>query len=139
MFKTLRRNQGRGLCRLCKSHYRLKCLDVDFQKTKLCCLCSVGSGSDTTSDVEFTSWKTEMPNAPLCVLKTQGSKIAHLNIRSLPKKIDEKRLFLQRCRNIGIFTLNETWLTERLPADVQSINQSINYIYPRIYSVALKC
>ena len=110
MFKTLRRNQGRGLCRLRKSH-----LDVDFEKTKLCSLCS---GSETTSDVEFTSWKTEMPNAPLGVLKTRGLKIAHLNIRSLPKKIDEKRLFLQRCRDIGIFTLNETWLNERLPTDV---------------------
>ena len=126
MFKTLRRNRDRGLCRLCKSHYHLKCLDVDFEKTKPCCLCSLGSGSDTTSDVEFTSWKTEMPNALLGVLKTRGLKIAHLNIRSLPKKIDEKRLFLQRCRDIRIFTLNETWLNERLSADVQSINQSIN-------------
>lgn len=83
-----------------------------------CCLCSRGSGSETNSDLEFTSWKIELPNAPLGVLKTRGLKIAHLNIRSLPNKIDELRLFLQRCRGIGILTLNEKWLNERLPTDV---------------------
>ena len=68
--------------------------------------------------VEFTSWKIELPNALLGVLKTRGLKIAHLNIRSLPKKINELRLFLQWRRDIGILTLNEKWLNERLPTDV---------------------
>lgn len=68
--------------------------------------------------VEFTSWKIELPNALLGVLKTWGLKIAHLNIRSLPKKINELRLFLQWRRDIGILTLNEKWLNERLPTDV---------------------
>ena len=48
--KTFRRNQGRGLCRLCKSYYHLKCLDADFKKTKLCCLCSLDSVSEITGD-----------------------------------------------------------------------------------------
>ena len=119
--KTLRRNQGRGLSRLCKSHYHLKCLDVDFEKTKLFCLCSLGSVSEITSYVEFTSPKVELHPDQLNVLKTRGLKIAHLNIRSLPKKIDELRLFLRRCRDIGILTLNETWLYDQLPSDEVAI------------------
>ena len=76
-------------------------------KTKLCCLCSLGSGSEINSDVAFTSSKVELPNALPDVLKTRGLKKAQLNIRSLPKIIDELRLFLQQCRYIGILCLIE--------------------------------
>ena len=64
----------------------LKCLDVDFEKTKMCCLCSLGSVSEITSDVEFTSPKVELHPDLLDVLKTRGLKIAHLNIRVWPRK-----------------------------------------------------
>ena len=45
--------------------------------------------------------------------KEKGLKIVHLNIRSLPKKIDQLRLILGSS-NIDIFTLSETWLHEHL-------------------------
>ena len=71
--------------------------------------------------MEFTSPKVELHPDLLDVLKTRGLKIAHLNIRSLPKKIDELRLFLRRCRDIGILPLNETWLNDQLPSDEVAI------------------
>ena len=96
-------------------------MDVDFEKTKLCCLCSLDSVPEITGDVEFTSPKVELHPDLLDVLKTRGLKTALLNIRSLPKKIDELRLFLRRCRDIGILPLNETWLNDQLPSDEVAI------------------
>ena len=71
--------------------------------------------------MEFTPPKVELHPDLLDVLKTRGLKIAHLNISSLPKKIDELRLFLRRCRDIGILPLNETWLNDQLPSDEVAI------------------
>ena len=38
-----------------------------------------------------------------------GLKIGHLNIRSLPKQLDELRIFLRE-NPFDVFCLNETWL-----------------------------
>ena len=42
-------------------------------------------------------------------LQKPGLKIGHLNIRSLPKHLDELRIFL-RDNHFDLFCLNETWL-----------------------------
>ena len=42
-------------------------------------------------------------------LQKPGLKIGHLNIRSLPKHLDELRIFLQD-NPFDVFCLNETWL-----------------------------
>ena len=42
-------------------------------------------------------------------LQKPGLKIGHLNIRSLPKHLDELRIFLQE-NPFDVFCLNETWL-----------------------------
>lgn len=57
--KTLRRNQGRGLCRLCKSHYHLKRLDVDFEKTTLCWLWNLPPGKLSFQMPYWVFWKPE--------------------------------------------------------------------------------
>ena len=45
--------------------------------------------------------------------RVKGFKIVHLNIRSLPRKIDQLRLILTNS-NIDIFTLSETWLHKKI-------------------------
>lgn len=52
--------------------------NVWMLKTKLCCLCSLGSGSEINSNVEFTLSKVQLPNALTDVLKTRGLKKAQL-------------------------------------------------------------
>ena len=42
-------------------------------------------------------------------LQRPGLKIGHLNIRSLPKHLDELRIFLRE-NPFDVFCLNETWL-----------------------------
>ena len=41
--------------------------------------------------------------------EVKGLKLVHLNVRSLPKKIDQLRLMLRDCK-IDVFTASETWL-----------------------------
>ena len=44
-------------------------------------------------------------------------KLGHINIRSLPSKLDEIRLIL-RDNNIDILCVSETWLTEPISSDI---------------------
>ena len=48
---------------------------------------------------------------------TKGFKIVHLNIRSLPRKIDQLRLILEGS-TIDIMTLSETWLHSKIDAQL---------------------
>ena len=47
--------------------------------------------------------------------------MVHLNIRSLPKKIDQLRVILEGS-NIDIFTLSETWLHDKVDSHMLQIN-----------------
>ena len=53
--------------------------------------------------------------------KVKGFKILHLNVRSLPKKMDQIRLMLLKS-NLEVITLSETWLNN----SVSSISLSLD-------------
>ena len=52
-------------------------------------------------------------------LKVEGSKIACLNVTSLPKHIDEIRLLLYWSREFEILALNETRLDDSIHTTVK--------------------
>ena len=58
--------------------------------------------------------------------KAKGLKIVHLNIRSLPRKIDQLRTILQGS-NIDIVTLSETWLHAKVDSQMIDIQGYISY------------
>ena len=56
--------------------------------------------------------------------QVKGFKAVHLNIRSLPKKIDQLRILLHDS-GIDVFTISETWLKESLNSklfDIEGFN-----------------
>ena len=50
----------------------------------------------------------------------KGFKLVHLNIRSLPKKMDQLRVILEGS-NIDIFTLSETWLHAKIDSQLLQV------------------
>ena len=58
--------------------------------------------------------------------KSKGFNLAHLNIRSLPQKLDQLRLLMQD-KIIDILSLNETFLDEHLKNDDVHINGYVIY------------
>ena len=52
--------------------------------------------------------------------RAKGFKMVHLNIRSLPKKIDQLRSILQ-ASSIDVFTLSETWLHSKIDSQMIDI------------------
>ena len=61
------------------------------------------------------------------------------NVATLSQKINNERSDKEKSCLIAIRKVGE-YLLDTIPIiSTQSINQSINFIYPRIYSVALKC
>ena len=50
----------------------------------------------------------------------KGFKIVRINIRSLPKKIDQLRVILESS-NIDIFTISETWLHNKIDSQLIQI------------------
>ena len=53
----------------------------------------------------------------ISTLKQRGLKIAHQNIGSLPKNIDNLRLVASRCKELNILTLSETWLSDNIKSE----------------------
>ena len=54
------------------------------------------------------------PPKEFCALNAvKGLKLVHMNVRSLPKKIDQLRILLHNS-TIDMLTLSETWLREGL-------------------------
>ena len=51
----------------------------------------------------------------------KGFKLAHLNIRSLPKKVDQLRILVS-LSNIDVITLSETWLKPHLHTGIYDID-----------------
>ena len=66
----------------------------------------------------------------------KGFKIAHLNIRSLVKKMDQLRIMLQDS-NIDVFTLSETWLEKSLCSNLFKIWGYETIRQDRAYSMGL--
>ena len=58
----------------------------------------------------------------------KGLKIAHLNVRSLPKKIDQVRLLMHQSK-IDVLTLSETWLKSHLHQNIFTLE---NYTTHRL-------
>ena len=58
--------------------------------------------------------------------EAKGLKIVHLNVRSLPKKIDQIRLLMSQSK-IDFLTLSETWLKPHLHSDICHLDGYENY------------
>ena len=52
---------------------------------------------------------------------TKGLKIGHLNIRSLPNKIDEVRIIMNE-HHFDILAISETWLSDDIPSETVHIS-----------------
>ena len=68
----------------------------------------------------------------------KGFKIVHLNIRSLPKKIDQLRSILQGS-NIDIITISETWLHSQVDSHLIHILGYTTYRQDRVTLGQGKC
>jgi hypothetical protein len=55
-------------------------------------------------------------------VKSRGLKIAHLNIRSLPSKLDELAVRMTNSKSFDILTLSETWLNPDISEDEINIS-----------------
>ncbi|CAB4012961.1 Hypothetical predicted protein [Paramuricea clavata] len=55
-------------------------------------------------------------------VKSRGLKIAHLNIRSLPSKLDELVVGMTNSKSFDILTLSETWLNPDISEDEINIS-----------------
>jgi hypothetical protein len=58
-------------------------------------------------------------------LKLKGFTIAHLNIRSIVKNIDQFRLYLHK-QQFDVIYINETWLDAMVPNHEVGINGNEN-------------
>ena len=61
------------------------------------------------------------PNTFQELSASKGFKIAHLNVRSLPKKVDQIRLLMSQSE-IDILTLSETWLKSHLHQNLVALD-----------------
>ena len=53
---------------------------------------------------------------------TKGLEIGHLNIRSLPNKIDEVRIIMNE-HHFDILAISETWLSDVIPSETVHISR----------------
>ena len=52
---------------------------------------------------------------------TKGIQIGHLNIRSLPNKIDEVRIIMNE-QHFDILAISETWLSDHIHSEIVHIS-----------------
>ena len=56
----------------------------------------------------------------------KGLKLIHLNIRSLPKKMDQLRLIMSHT-SIDVLTISESWLKSHLNLGLKELEGFVHY------------
>ena len=112
--KHIGRSQENVQCSNCNLYYHLRCLDTEYEQSKLCRLCGIlNPSNDSTDETMFSS--IAVPDELVNFVKRRGLKIIHQNVQSLRSKINELRLLCTSLQNgIHILTLSETWLNESI-------------------------
>ena len=95
----------------CKTEHHLKCLGKNFETNNSCERCSILLTSSVDQEEEEEVQCILHPHL-VDALKLYGLKIGHLNIRSLPRNIEQLRLIMACSKGLSILTLSETWLNE---------------------------
>ncbi len=109
--KCIRSNQPHLPCKVCHLDYHFKCLDVDFDLNKSCCLCH-NALINSQPEAEESYIPTELAK----ILELRGFKIVHQNIQSLRGKIDQLWFLLHELKSgIQLLMLSETWIKSETP------------------------
>ena len=104
--KSIKQNQARLQCSICRMSFHLKCLDENYELSKTCRLCST-----VPNDlVDHCSNNGACFSPKLAeIIKQRGLRIIHQNIRSVTRKIDELRSLVVNAAVEGL------WLEILLP------------------------
>lgn len=111
--KSIKRNQSRLQCSICRMSFHLKCLDENYELSKTCRFCSTLRNElvdpCSNDDAGFSPKLAE-------IIKQRGLRIIHQNIRSVTQKINELRnLVVNELKSeIHIIALTETWASEQI-------------------------
>ena len=79
----------------------------------------------------------EVTNTIEALSKLKGFKLLHMNVRSLPKKIDQIRLMLHDS-NLDVITLSETWLTDSVNSKTVNLDNYVMYRQDRNFKLVSK-
>ena len=69
--------------------------------------------------------------------KSKGFKLVHLNVRSIPKKIDQLRILLDNAK-LDVLTISETWLNKSINSQSVHIKGFVAFRQDRVPGTGIK-